>query len=85
MLRLDHVAMRYGQGPLVLHDINLTLGRGDFVLVTGPTGAGKIFLLHLLGLVHPPTSGDLTFSGQEVRQDGPARAGRAAPLSRRPA
>ena len=33
--------MRYGQGPEVLHDINLTLDRGDFIFLVGPSGAGK--------------------------------------------
>lgn len=66
MLRLEHIAMRYGQGPEILRDINLTLHRGDFVLIMGPTGAGKTSLLRLLGLMYPPSAGQLWMSGRDV-------------------
>ena len=59
MLRLEHVAMRYGTGPEVLREANLTLGRGEFVFVMGPSGAGKTSLLHLLALLRMPTAGRL--------------------------
>ena len=45
MLRLEHIAMRYGEGSEVLHDVNLTLRRGELIFVMGPSGAGKTSLL----------------------------------------
>jgi cell division transport system ATP-binding protein len=66
MLRLDQVAMRYGDGPEVLHDLNLGLPRGDFVFLMGPTGAGKTSLLRLLGLAQMPSRGRFTLFGREV-------------------
>jgi cell division transport system ATP-binding protein len=66
MLRLDHVAMRYGDGPEVLHDLNLVLGRGDFVFLMGPTGAGKTSLLRLLGLLQKPSQGKFTLFERDV-------------------
>jgi len=66
MLRLDHVALRYGDGPEVLHDLNLVLGRGDFVFLMGPTGAGKTSLLRLLGLLQKPSQGKLTLFERDV-------------------
>jgi cell division transport system ATP-binding protein len=66
MLRLDHVAMRYGDGPEVLHNLNLALPRGDFVFLTGPTGAGKTSLLRLLGLLQMPSQGAFTLFGRDV-------------------
>lgn len=66
MLRLDHVALRYGDGPEVLHDLNLTLTRGDFVFLMGPTGAGKTSLLRLLGLLQKPSQGEFTLFGRNV-------------------
>jgi cell division transport system ATP-binding protein len=66
MLRLDQVAMRYGDGPEVLHDLNLALPRGDFVFLMGPTGAGKTSLLRLLGLAQMPSRGRFTLFGREV-------------------
>jgi cell division transport system ATP-binding protein len=66
MLRLDHVAMRYGDGPEVLHDLNLALPRGDFVFLMGPTGSGKTSLLRLLGLLQMPSRGAFTLFGRDV-------------------
>jgi cell division transport system ATP-binding protein len=68
MLRLQHVAMRYGDGPEVLCDLNLTLGPGEFVFVIGPNGAGKTSLLRLLGLLHRPCAGNLILFGEDVAQ-----------------
>jgi cell division transport system ATP-binding protein len=76
MLRLDHVAMRYGDGPEVLHNVNLALPRGDFVFLMGPTGAGKTSLLRLLGLLQMPSQGAFTLFGRDV--SGLTRDDRAA-------
>jgi cell division transport system ATP-binding protein len=66
MLRLDNVAMRYGAGPEVLHELNLMLERGEFVFLRGPTGAGKSSLLRLLGLLQTPSRGEYTLFGRNV-------------------
>jgi cell division transport system ATP-binding protein len=66
MLRLEHVALRYGEGPEVLRNVNLTLRRGEFVFVTGPSGAGKTSLLRMLALLHMPAAGRFTMFDEEV-------------------
>jgi len=66
MLRLDNVAMRYGAGPEVLHELNLELRRGDFVFLMGPTGAGKSSLLRMLGLLQMPSRGVFTLFERNV-------------------
>jgi cell division transport system ATP-binding protein len=68
MLRLERVAMRYGEGPEVLRHVNLTLHRGEFVFVMGPSGAGKSSLLRLLALLRMPSAGRLTMFGEDVGQ-----------------
>jgi cell division transport system ATP-binding protein len=68
MLRLERVAMRYGEGPEVLRHVNLTLKRGEFLFVTGPSGAGKTSLLRLLALLRMPSAGRLTMFGEDVGQ-----------------
>ena len=50
MLRLEHIAMSYGPGREVLHEIDLALQPGGFVFLMGPSAAGKTSLLRLLGL-----------------------------------
>jgi cell division transport system ATP-binding protein len=80
MLRLEHVALRYHEGPEVLRDANLTLQRGEFVFLMGPSGAGKTSLLRMLALLHMPSAGRLTMFGDDVAQ---LRGDRRAAVRRR--
>jgi len=44
----------------VLHDVNLTLCRGESIAITGPSGVGKSTLLQIIGTLDQPTSGTVT-------------------------
>ena len=70
VLRLDKVCKSYNVGtPVeveVLHDIDLTLDRGEFVALIGPSGSGKSTLLNIIGLLDRPTRGRLVIEGQET-------------------
>jgi ABC-type ATPase involved in cell division len=68
MIRLENVALRYGEGPEVLRNLNLTLQRGEFLFVTGPSGAGKTSLLRMLALLHMPAAGRLIVFNEDVAQ-----------------
>jgi putative ABC transport system ATP-binding protein len=60
----------FGQGELrkqVLHDINLSLPRGQIVIMTGPSGSGKTTLLTLIGALRSIHEGSLQVLGQELR------------------
>lgn len=51
-------------GPVpVLDAVDLDLVPGDAISIMGPSGSGKSTLLHILGLLDPPTSGQLSFDG----------------------
>jgi cell division transport system ATP-binding protein len=58
--------MRYAGGAEVLHQLNLSLSRGELVYLMGPTGAGKSSLLRLLGLLQMPSQGELSLFGRNV-------------------
>jgi len=51
---------------LALTDMNLEIGRGEFVSVMGPSGSGKSTLLNILGLLDAPTEGRLVLAGRET-------------------
>jgi cell division transport system ATP-binding protein len=66
MISFDNVGFRYGVGPEVLRDINMTLEGGSFHFLTGPSGAGKSTLLKLMHLSLRPTRGYMTIFDQDV-------------------
>lgn len=51
----------------VLNGVDLSINRGEFVVVFGPSGCGKSTLLAIMGLLDSPTSGLYRFNGQPVQ------------------
>ncbi|GAA4235415.1 ABC transporter ATP-binding protein [Actinomadura meridiana] len=51
-----------------LHDVNLTVARGEYVVIVGPSGSGKSTLLNLLGLLDRPTDGSYGLDGLDVAE-----------------
>jgi ABC-type lipoprotein export system ATPase subunit len=59
----------FGSGEhaiVALNQVNLQIGRGEFVSVMGPSGSGKSTLLNLLGALDRPTSGQVIINGQDM-------------------
>ncbi len=50
----------------VLHQIGLTIRRGEFVALMGPSGSGKSTLLNIIGLLDRPTAGRLMINGENT-------------------
>ena len=65
-MRFENVGLRYGTGPEVLKDLNLTLETGSFSFLTGASGAGKTSLMRMLFLALKPTRGMITLFGENV-------------------
>ena len=50
IIEMENVGIRYGRGPEILSNINLSLERGSFHYLTGKSGAGKTSLLSMMYL-----------------------------------
>lgn len=50
----------------LVQDVTLSIGEGEFVAITGPSGSGKSSLLYLLGLLDRPSAGALRISGRDT-------------------
>ncbi|MGH2558745.1 MAG: peptidase domain-containing ABC transporter, partial [Thermomicrobiales bacterium] len=63
-IELDHVGFRYDpHGPLVLHDISVTIAPGQKIALVGPTGSGKSTLAKLMLGLYLPSEGEIRFDG----------------------
>jgi putative ABC transport system ATP-binding protein len=68
-LRTKNLRKEYRQGRQtleVLRGIDLTIPRGEFLVVMGPSGSGKSTLLNVLGGLDRPTSGTISVDGRDI-------------------
>ena len=65
MIKLEGITKSYGTLQ-VLKGIDLEIGRGEIVSITGPSGAGKTTLLQIMGSLDKPDSGSVTYDGTEL-------------------
>lgn len=67
MIELYHVVKRYpGQERAALDDVNITIDKGEFCFLTGPSGAGKTTLLRLLFCAERASHGQVLLNGRNV-------------------
>ncbi|WP_182874782.1 amino acid ABC transporter ATP-binding protein [Microbispora sp. H10670] len=73
LVRLEGVNKHFG--PLhVLKDIDLSVARGEVVVVIGPSGSGKSTLCRVLNRLETIDSGSIVFDGRELPAEGRALA-----------
>lgn len=69
-VELRGVSFRYGDGPLVLRDVDLGIERGELVAIAGPNGGGKTTLVRVVLGLERPTSGQVLLSGEPANRFG---------------
>lgn len=71
MIKITDLHKSFSMGSYelpVLKGINLEVQRGELIAIVGASGAGKSTLLHIIGTLDKPTSGTVTFDGQDLFQ-----------------
>ncbi len=71
LVRLDGIRKEYG-AVVAVAGIDLSIGRGEFVVLLGPSGSGKTTLLSILGGFIEPTAGRVLIDGEDVTGVAPA-------------
>jgi cell division transport system ATP-binding protein len=66
IVELDDVTKVYPGGHLALERVSLSVGRGEFVFLVGPTGCGKSTLIKLLIRELDPTEGAVRIAGRNI-------------------
>ena len=69
IIELKGLTKRYGYGDtesFALKDFDLTIKRGEFIMIMGPSGCGKTTLLNIIGLLDRATRGEYLLNGEDV-------------------
>jgi len=66
VIEAQNLSKMYARGVYALNDLNLSIGKGEFVFLTGPSGAGKSTLLRLLLRQEAPNAGQLIVNGRSL-------------------
>ena len=73
-ISLEHVVKRYKMGEVTItavDDITFDLEKGEFVIIVGPSGAGKTTVLNILGGMDACDEGVIWVDGREISRCSP--------------
>ncbi|MFN3971813.1 MAG: ABC transporter ATP-binding protein [Gemmobacter sp.] len=71
----DHVQKSYDGETLVVKDLNLSIGKGEFLTMLGPSGSGKTTCLMMLAGFETATHGEIRLDGRPINQVPPEKRG----------
>ena len=66
MIEAAHLSKQYSRGVYALRDLTVSIDKGEFIFLTGASGAGKSTFLRLLLREDLPTEGELTVAGRDL-------------------
>ncbi len=69
ILRVENLVKTYGKGEnkvFAVNNISFSVEKGEFLAIVGASGSGKSTVLHLLGGVDRPTSGNVYIDGKDI-------------------
>jgi osmoprotectant transport system ATP-binding protein len=71
MITLEHLSKSFADGAVAVRDVNLTVARGEFLVLIGESGSGKTTTLNMINRLTEPTSGRILFEGHDIRESDP--------------
>ena len=71
----EHVQKSYDGVSLVVKDLNLNIGKGEFLTMLGPSGSGKTTCLMMLAGFETATNGEIKLDGRPINQVPPHKRG----------
>jgi glutamate transport system ATP-binding protein len=71
VVELERVRKSFGDN-LVLDDVDLTIDRGEVIVIAGPSGSGKSTMLRCINGLEPIDSGEISFDGRPLDRSGKA-------------
>ena len=69
IIKMENICKTYQYGENIVYalkGVNLSVGRGEFLAITGSSGSGKSTLMNILGCLDLPTSGSYELDGADV-------------------
>jgi ABC-type polar amino acid transport system ATPase subunit len=69
LVELERVRKSFGDN-VVLDDVDLTIDRGEVVVIAGPSGSGKSTMLRCINGLEPIDSGEIRFGGRALDRSG---------------
>ena len=66
LIDVHDLVKKFGANIVALDKVNLTIDKGEVVVIVGPSGSGKSTLLRSLNLLEIPTSGSVIFEGVDI-------------------
>jgi putative ABC transport system ATP-binding protein len=69
IIRTENLGKTYQDNGVpveALKDINLSIDKGEYIVIAGPSGSGKTTLLNLIGALDAPTTGKVFFMGENL-------------------
>jgi putative ABC transport system ATP-binding protein len=66
MIKLHEVTKTYPGGVKALAGVTLFIGSGELVAIVGPSGSGKSTMLHVIGALDRPSSGEVEIAGHRL-------------------
>ena len=58
-------------GEFILNDVSLEVRKGEYMIIIGPTGAGKTIMLETIAGIYPPDDGQIILEGTDITQMPP--------------